>query len=1103
MKMTAVLKKMLLLIMLTASQKLLASQLYTISISKVSLKQAALEIKAKTGYVLLYNEEQTGTPGAISIQVQNGNIDEVMKQCLEGLPFTYTIEGHNVVIRRDRQLESYVNVAQNNDDKVLSGYVLDEVGSPLGGASIAVKGRKITAVSASNGKFTLKNIAVGDILVISYVGFLTQEVPVSNLDSKVIKLAASKSQLDNVEIIAYGSTTRRLSTGNSASVKAADIEKQPINNPLLALQGRAAGVVVTQTTGMPGATLNVRIQGTNSLMAGNNPFYVVDGVPYTSALLNTGGGANVWGTPQGKLAADGSNISSLANEGSGNPFSYLNPADIESIEVLKDADATAIYGSRAANGAILITTKKGKTGQMRVDVSLKAGWQNIGKKLKLLNARQYLDLRWEAKKNSSEAVLATDYDLNGTWDTTRTTDWQKEIFGNGAGYFDGQITVSGGNNNVNYLIGGGVQRQTTVLPGDFSDRKASLHFSLRTNSANQRFKMQLGGNYLVDNNTLPSIDPTAYAISLSPVAPALYNADGSLNWALNSSGRSTWPNGHPFAELNNQFKVNVNNMVSSLVLSYMIMPNLELKANMGYTYMQSNEVNTSPLSSKEPANRFNSFRQATFRYNTITSYILEPQLNYRLAIGKGKLETLVGATVQRNNSRGRGVTGMGQISDNMLENLAAATSVYSSGELATVYRYNALFGRINYNYLDKYIINFNGRRDGSSRFGIDNRFHNFGSVAGAWVFSNEKEIHLPEFITFGKLKASYGTTGNDQIGDYTYLDLYGAYPVGVPYQGTSALVSNGLFNSKLQWEKNKKLNMGIDLGFWGERILLGVNYSRNRSSNLLQNARLPVTAGFPAVVANFNGVVQNTNLEFTLSTAIVKKSAFNWTANLNLTLPKNKLASFPDKDKLTIFSYQLDGPLGARKVLRFGGVNTQTGLYMFKNAKGDLVTNQADADFTYINMQPSLYGGFENSFSFKGIRLDMLFQFVKQNAQSFLVNGLPGRNQVNQPVTVLNRWRKPGDVALIQRASSAFISNGITVTDAAFEDGSFIRFKNVSLSWELPAQWISVLKMSSCRIAFNTQNLFTWTRYSGIDPESGAASLPPMRVFVLGVQAGF
>ncbi|GGH65639.1 TonB-linked SusC/RagA family outer membrane protein [Filimonas zeae] len=1099
MKITAVFKKMLLLIVLASSQQLLASQFFTISVKKVTFKQAAIEIKAKTGYVLLYNEEQTGMPSGISIQVKDGDIDEIMHQCLSGLPLSYVIAGKNVVIKA----EAFKRLIRQTDDKVLSGYIFDEIGGPLGGATIAVKGKKMVTASANNGKFTLAGVSIGDVLVVSYVGFATQEVAVLNFDNKVIKLSISKSQLDNVEIIAYGSTTRRLSTGNSSSVKAADIEKQPINNPLLALQGRAAGVVVTQSTGMPGATLNVRIQGTNSLMAGNNPFYVVDGVPYTSALLATSGGSGIWGTPQGRLAADGSNIPSLANEGSGNPFSYLNPADIESIEVLKDADATAIYGSRAANGAILITTKKGKTGQTRVDFNLKAGWQNVAKKLQLLNVREYLDLRREAKRNSNEAILSTDYDLNGTWDTTRATDWQKEIFGNGAGYFDGQITVSGGNNSVNYLIGGGVQRQTTVLPGDFSDKKASMHFSLRSSSANQRFKIQLSSNYMVDNNTLPTIDPTAYAISLSPVAPALYNADGSLNWALNSSGRTTWPLGHPFAELNNKLRVNVNNLVSSLVLGYMVLPNLELKTSMGYTYMQSNEIASSPLSAKEPALRNNSYRQATFTYNNITSYITEPQLNYRLSLGKGKLDALAGVTIQQNNSRGRSVTGMGQISDNMMENLSAATSIFSSGELATNYRYNAFFGRFNYNYLDKYIVNFNGRRDGSSRFGIDNRFHNFGSVAGAWLFSNESLIHLPKFLTFGKLKASYGTTGNDQLGDYTYMDLYGAYPVGVPYQGIPSLVSNGLFNSKLQWEINKKLNMGLDLGFWGERILLGVNYSRNRSSNLLQRARLPITAGFPSVIANFNGIVQNTSLEVTLSTVNFRTSSFSWNTNFNLTLPKNKLASFPDRDKLTNFNYQLDGPLGARRVLRYGGVNTQTGVYMFKNTQGDLVTAQANADFVFVNMQPRLYGGLDNSFSYKGIRLDVLFQFTKQNAQRFLMNDLPGRSLVNQPVSVLNRWRKPGDIALIQRASSAFISNPITLTDAAFEDGSFIRCKNVSVSWELPAKWISVMKMNSCRIALNTQNLFTWTKYSGIDPESGASALPPMRVFVLGVQAGF
>jgi len=338
-----------------------------------------------------------------------------------------------------------------------------------------------------------------------------------------------------VQVIAYGTTTRRLSTGDVSTVRAADIEKQPVSNPLLALQGRIPGLQITQASGLAGSGVKVRIQGQNSIGFGSDPLYIVDGVPFASQLLPTIN--NILGE-SGKV----NNIPS----GTGNPLSFINSSDIESIDILKDADATAIYGSRGANGVILITTKKGKAGQTKVDVNIQRGYGQVTRRLDLLNTQQYLQMRREAFTNDGLAIPTTttvpasdNYDLT-FWDQNKSTDWQKVLIGGTARYTDIHGSVSGGNKNITALIGAAYKKETTVFPGDFADQKGSLHVMINNVSENQKFKISLSGNYLIDNNELPGRDLTSAALSLPPNAPSLYNSDGSLNWATDASGSTTW-----------------------------------------------------------------------------------------------------------------------------------------------------------------------------------------------------------------------------------------------------------------------------------------------------------------------------------------------------------------------------------------------------------------------------------------------------------------------------------------------------------------------------------------------------------------------------------
>ncbi|OQP67822.1 hypothetical protein A4R26_32715 [Niastella populi] len=993
--------------------------------------------------------------------------------------------------------------AQNGFD--VRGVVFDDNSAPLPGVNVMVKGTdKITSTN-NRGEFQLKNIQANAVLVVSSVGYSKQEIAVNNKTDVRIQLKVAIGTLDEVQFVAYGTTSKRLSTGNVASVKAGDIEKQPVQNPLLALQGRVAGLSVTQTSGLAGTNLRINIQGPNSLRSGSNPLYVIDGVPIDAQLPSTG--------LDHVLSSSGANFN-----GWGNPLNYLNPADIESMDVLKDADATAIYGSRAANGAILITTKKGKAGVMKFDLNMQAGFGKMTRRLKMLNTRQYLDMRYEAFANDGidwtrPSVSAIDLKV---WDTTRYTNWQDELLGGTAKYTNLSASVSGGSNTSRYLISGTYHKETTVFPfpDDFADKKGALHFNLDANSANNNFKLQFSGNFMADNNQLPQTDLTQTGLLMEPHAPSLLNEDGSINWAPDANGNTTLSDANVMIQRYNRYVNKTYNLVSSLTMGYTVLPGLDVKSSFGFNYMQTNDFSPAPHIAVAPELRATTERGAGMGDRNIKSWIIEPQVTYSTAISKGKLELLLGSTFQDKKARSGYVYGSGYATDELLEDLHAAADVTASIFTISRYKYNAFFGRVNYNWRDKYIVNVNARRDGSTRFGARNRFHNFGSIGGAWIFSNENLVKdKARFISFGKVRGSYGTTGNDQIGDYQFLSLYNLVNTPVPYQRITGLVPAGLPNPDLQWEETRKLQLGLDLGFWQDRLVINATWVRNRSSNQLLQYSLPYVAGFTGYTVNFPATIQNRNWEFTVTGRIIQKRNFSWTSNANLTIPRNKLLRFPGLAASTYAAFLVIGePIDITRYYRYIGVAPGSGDYLFadKNGHPTVAPDPATDRTVILSRLQQLYGGLQNNLTYKGIQLDVLFQFVKQPGYNDVAfwngNRYPGmfiRGNSNQPVTVLDRWRKAGDNASVARFRTGEVPNIIS-SDHRFLDVSYIRLKNVALSWGLPQQWINKARFRSVRIYVHGQNLLTITRFKGLDPEAQSiSSLPPLRVLTFGLQAGF
>lgn len=1052
-------------------------------------------IQKQTGLSVEYNlaDIKLNTERKFTVAFRETALEEVMNFLLvDQKELKYTINNRYILIYRRALLKTQENENNLNDSIPVVGKVTDVSGHSIPGATIRVKGTRIGTTTDNDGIFKLPNVSKGEIVTISSVGFSSKDIAVNN-NSIHAQLNPYVNSLDETVVIAYGTTTKRMSTSNVSTIKSSDIEKQPVNSPLLALQGRVPGLLITQTSGVTGSGVKIRIQGQNSISSGNDPLIIVDGMPYPSQLLV--------GVPTTILGQSG-------GDAMGNPLNFINPLDIESIDVLKDADATAIYGSRAANGAILITTKKGLSGTTKVNLRYQNGWGKISKKVDLLQTSQYIQMRKEAIKNDNNQVTPYDYDINGVWDTTRYTDWQKELIGSTANFTNISSNVSGGTGNIQYLVGANYSKSTTVFPGDFQNQQGSVMLNLNSLSANKKFHFQFSGSYLKADNDLPTTDFTELAIRLAPTAPQIYDNHGNINWQLLPNGISTFDN--PLASKYNTYNVKTSNLLSSLVLSYQVIPGLNIKSNFGYNDIRTDEILLKPLIAYQPDQRPYNFRNASYSNGNISSWSIEPQVTYQHTISKGILDILVGSTIQQQNRAQQVLNGGGYNSDAVMKDIKSASVISVASTLSSIYKYNALFGRLNYTWQDKYIIDLNARRDGSSRFGAESQFHNFGAIGAAWIFSNEDFIQstLP-IVSFGKIKLSYGTSGNDQIPDYAYLNLYEPSTVSVPYQGVVGLNPVTLSNPYLEWEETKKINAGIELGVLHDRILVSANYYQNRSSNQLLSYQLPIFAGFRQITKNLPATVQNSGVELSVNSTNLRKNNFTWESSFNLTIPQNKLISFPNLENTSYASSLVIGQsIISRKLVHVLGTDSATGAYLFQTSKGtSTLTPNSTTDRTeLVNTFPTFFGGLENTFRYRNITLSFLLQFVKQKGRDYSLGNVPGIFSYNQPVSVLSRWEKPGDNAKIQRFNSNYtlfrsFNDAYFNGDAAWADASYIRLKNIAISWTIPEKWGKKLHLQNFSVFMNAQNVFTITNYLGLDPETmSSTTLPPLSMYTFGLQ---
>ncbi|HYM93142.1 MAG TPA: SusC/RagA family TonB-linked outer membrane protein, partial [Chitinophagaceae bacterium] len=713
----------------------------------------------------------------------------------------------------------------------INGKILDEEGKPVANATIKLKRTDQSTISDEHGTFTIHNSLLTDTIIISAVGYETTEEPNNERGLITITLVRKITELDRAIVIAYGTSTRRLNTGNVSKITATEISRQPVTNLLATLEARAPGLIITQNSGIPGAPFKVEIRGHSSIAQGADPLFIIDGVPFAPGNSSVSAG-----------------ITSMIGLSGPSPFSSINPSDIESIEILKDADATAIYGSRGAGGVILITTKKGKAGKTQFNLNVYTGQSRVTRTMSFMNTQQYLQMRHEAFLNDNQQPgIISAYDLL-LFDTSRYTDFTKYFIGSAAASNDVQASVTGGDFQNKFFASLGYHNETTVFPGNMKDSRIASHMQFSHRSPDNRFSVAFTAFYSYENNNLLTRDLTQY-ITLPPDWFSFFDSSGALVWQYKGLSFD-----NPMSYLLKTYRLQSANLNAGLQLQYRIANSLALRVNLGYNDLQTDELEKIPKSAQSPG----SISTSLFGKSSFNNWIVEPQLEYNNHISKGDLTFLVGGSFLNNTSSYERITASNYTNDALLRSLAAAGSITARSNSISDYRYIAAFGRVTYNWLNRYLLNLSARRDGSSRFGTGKQFANFGSFGAGWIFTNEHWMHNSSILSYGKLRISYGTSGNDKIGDYRYLNSWASYS---SYQGNGTLYPSALYNPVYSWEVNRKFESALETGFFKDRILFSIAWYRNRTNDQLLQYALPSQTGFTSVISNFPALLQNTGWE--------------------------------------------------------------------------------------------------------------------------------------------------------------------------------------------------------------------------------------------------
>lgn len=1039
---------------------------------------------------------------------------------LKGIVLCLTVLLWNVLNAQVRDVTGKVTDARDN--------------SPLAGVSIRVKGTDLGTTTGNDGTFNIRLPEGANTLIFSYLGFTDQEITVRGNTANVSLTTGDTKSLNEVVVVGYGTKIKRDITGSVAKIGARELANTPVTSFENAIQGRAAGVFVEQENGKVGQGIKVRIRGASSVTAGNEPLYVVDGIPVIT-----------------------NNLSSIA--ATTNPLSDISTNDIESIEILKDASSAAIYGSRGSNGVVLITTKRGKAGRSRVDVGYYTGIQKPTNKMEFMNAQEYVEYFRQAAIGAGKydfkygiSGYATEQDAiddnlafvesrlrrysagNDDYKTYKiNTDWQSEAFQR-APISQYDLSFSGGNEKTTFYMGGQFFDQNgIIINNNYKRYNGRLNIDHKFNTwlnlgANLSFARSMIDRVSSDN----AFSTPLQIVALSPITPLIDPRTGRLSGASDPN-RPDNPGG-----ANTNFPVYYNPLLSAQGADYLTTVNrtlgnlygqaqlfkgLTFRSEFGMDQLNQNEeAYYGPITERNSSYpKGGGFATSDQILNITTNNFFRYVTNIK---DVHDVDAVAGMTFQDQRIFSTSATAEGFPSE-AYKKLASAATKSDASSSETRFAFLSYFARANYKFKDRYLLALSGRFDGSSRFGRNSRWGFFPAASAGWILSEEAFLANSKLISFLKLKASYGLTGNAEIGNFASLGLFsgdGGY-AGIPGQRPTQIA-----NPDLQWESTSSVDVGFEIGFLQNRISVEFDWYNRNTRDLLLNVEVPGTTGFSSQIRNV-GKLKNSGIELTINSDNIVTKNFRWNTSINFARNRNEITSLEGQELgLGNVNRAREGQaLGVFVAREFAGADPNTGdaLYVRNTLKADGSldrTTTADyneaADVVIGNPNPDFIYGIRNTVNYKGFDMELLLQGVQGNdiylsgGQYMSASGSNGFD--NQTRDQLNAWKQPGDITMVPEAR-LFFPNGTDPSSRYISDGSYLRVKSLMLGYSLPKTVLSRVKIERVRLYVRAQNLFTFTNYIGWDPEVNSDyqssninqgndfySAPQIKTIVFGINIG-
>ncbi len=1069
-------------------------EMLSVKLRNNNLREAFNKIEKQTSFRFFYNEGDIDRSVKVNASYNQEPLSSILDYLGDLAKLEFRVIDNNIYVKK-RTLQPQITDSGTpppaNFDVI--GRILDaENQESLIGVTIVVKGTSIGTVTDFEGNYTIKIPNENSILVFSYLGYETKEILVGTDREINVQMSLAATQLEEVLVVGYGSTQRQDFAGSVAKLSSEDIEALPVTSVDYALQGLASGVQVSANSGTPGGGIRVLVRGIRSINSSNEPLYVVDGVPVLSGSLEQ---ENLGGEVQNLLAG-------------------LNPNDIESISVLKDASSTAIYGARGANGVVLITTKKGTTdGKTQIGLNFFTGYGEPVAKWDMLNAAQYREIINESRVNSGLSPFS---DFGGNSDV----DWQDVVNQTGV-VSEYQANVRGGNTKTQYYISASYRDEKgAIIENQF--RRGTFRANLN-HAVNDKFSIGTSialsrdlNQRQVSNNFL---GPFGDAIVMNPnIAPF----DELGNYVF-SNIEGFPPGGNPVADAREtRYDNQTTKMISNLNLNYTFSPELKFKVDLSYDYNQLIEDHFQPsiTSAARSLAGPNFGNRGVFATAEVSTYVIEPVLNFEKLFGTDhKVSGLAGTTFQGRTGLASRIRGLGFGSSDQLTYINAAAETFATSSKVD-YTFFSIFSRLGYTYKNKYVLNGTIRRDGSSRFGPNRKFGNFWAASLAWNFIEEPWMEKFKFLSFGKLRIGYGITGNDQIGDFRFLPGWSS---GV-YLGQSTLAPSQIANPDLTWEETATFDAGLEFGLFNDRITVSAGYFNSLTDGLLFDLPITGRTGFTEVLSNV-GQIRNQGWEFDFSSFILNKQSLKWNVGFNISFVKNKIEELAIERPIA-FAFaptvvEVGQPIGTFRTFVFKGVNAVNGDAIFQdvNGDGDITT---DDRAIVGGALPEFFGGLTNNITYKNFSLDVLvsfvqgvdlFNFQRWGVENFIPTG-------NKPAYFLDRWQNEGDITDVPRLYFNS-TNNTRMSSRYVEDASYIRLKNVTLGYNFPAATMERLPFQSARLYVTGTNLLTFTNYSGLDPEVNSFNVngpdintnlhfgldlftpPQLRQIIFGLNLGF